>query len=256
MADHELGAFLRSRRESVDLADVADLAGISVDELDRLERGLDGAPSPQVLASLADALRLTAEDRYRLLVLSRQQAADALLCPSTRERVTTIRPTIRAVLDRLEPTPAMVINLVGDILAWTSGGARLFGPTGFLDGSSPNISRYIFTDPRAREVLPDWAKAADMALNQLRQGPHPAVSELIEEMSQAAGASFTELLAHPMGPASNFGDLTVRHPIAGTLRLAYETLDLSIVGEQLLIVCLPADEPTRNALTRLEDDQG
>ncbi len=166
----------------------------------------------------------------------------------------TIRPTVRAVLDRLEPTPALVINRTGDIIAWTLGGQRLFGPIGLLDGSPPNVNRYVFTDPRAKQAMPDWGRVADASLQQLRRGgDSPEAADLVAELARDGGADFSDRLATATGTRNPFGETPVQHPTAGPLRLAYETLDLSIVDDQYLIICLPADDRTRQAFDRLAD---
>lgn len=168
-------------------------------------------------------------------------------------RSAEIRPTVRAVLSRLEPTPALVINRICDIVAWNSGGKRLFGPVGLLDGSPPNVNRFLFTDPRARDAFPDWDRTAEMAILQLRLGDCPETQALITELTRDAGSEFTDLLNRYTEPGSRFGELPFHHPTAGPLRLAYETLDLSIVEPEFLVVCLPGDDQTRKAFDGLAE---
>src|SRR5262245_56353036 len=136
--DGELGRFLRSRREAVSptdvglpngprrrtpglrRAEVATLAGISVDYLVRLEQGRDHHPSAQVLAALAGALQLDEEDLAQL----RQFAAVSggrELCPRSRPLAQAVRPTVKAMLEAWEPSPAFVVNRLTDVLAWTRG---------------------------------------------------------------------------------------------------------------------------------------
>ncbi len=147
-----------------------------------------------------------------------------------------------------------MINRVGDIIAWTLGGERLFGPIGLLDGSPPNVSRYVFTDARARRVMTDWSRVADATLHQLRRsGDSPEANALIAELSRDCGTDFTDRLQAIAGTGAAFGEAPVQHPTAGPLRLAYETLDLSIVDDQYLVICLPADDRTRQAFDRLAD---
>lgn len=83
--DNAIGRHLRALRESVRPQDVglpfgdrrrrtpglrrselATLAGVSVEYLTRIEQGRDRNPSSQVLAALADGLRLTADQRRQL----------------------------------------------------------------------------------------------------------------------------------------------------------------------------------------------
>lgn len=166
-----------------------------------------------------------------------------------------LRPTIRAVLTRLEPTPALVINQIGDVIAWNNGGRLLFGPSGLLDGSPPNTNRYVFADPRAHEAFPDWELTAEVTLRQLRRSTCPQTQEFIDSLS-AESPEFAKRLAAFDADGQPFGEVPFQHPTAGTLRLAYELLDLSIVEQQYLVVCLPADDHTRRAFDRLSDGAG
>ncbi|WP_037668596.1 helix-turn-helix domain-containing protein [Streptomyces griseus] len=271
MSDNELGTFLRARREAVTPAEaglpagprrrtpglrrseLATLAGISVEYLTRLEQGRDRNPSPQVLGALADALRLRVPERLLLRRLAKEHGADKMLCAAVVPPILTVRATVRALLDRLEPTPAALLNWIGDIVAYTSGYERLARPLGLLDGHPPNVVRYLFTDERARAVYPGWERLADEQIAHLRhEAPlhAPSVVALVDEMTVTAGAPFTERLgAVPAMPLRN-GTEVVEHPEVGRLRLSYETLALPDDGQRLTAY-LPADEPTATALDRL-----
>jgi len=65
-ADVGLPAGLSRRTRGLRREELAALAGISVDYLVRLEQGRDRNPSAAVVASLAEALRLTEEERAHL----------------------------------------------------------------------------------------------------------------------------------------------------------------------------------------------
>jgi transcriptional regulator with XRE-family HTH domain len=268
VSDNELGLFLRTRREAVAPAaaglqvgprrrapglrrsEVAALAGVSVEYLTRLEQGRDRRPSAPILAALAGALRLTPAERSYLYRLTK--AADpGFNCRGDAGPARTVRPTVRALLDRLEPTPAVLVNRLGDVLAHTGGYRRLAGPIGLLDPARPNLARFLFTDPRARDAYPDWAEVADDQVAQLKHGPFradPAMAALADELTVTAGEAFTRRVETVPGLARSSGVLRLVHPVAGLLRLAYETLDLPADDDQRLIVYLPADPETAAAL--------
>ncbi|GAA2097610.1 helix-turn-helix transcriptional regulator [Actinomadura alba] len=274
VSDNELGLFLRGRREAVTPADVglptgdrrrtpglrraelATLAGVSVEYLARLEQGRDRHPSVQVLGALADALRLSPDERLHLRRLSKA-AGQNLLCPGAVPPARSVRPTVRALLDRLEPAPAILLNRLSDVLAFTSGYERLARPLGLLDGEPPNLIRFMFTDPRARAAYPDWERVADDQVATLkseayRADPHVAV--LSDELTVIAGAPFTDRLKRVLsGLPPRTGVERLVHPDAGELRLAYETLGLGLpdADERRLIVYLPADQATSAALDRI-----
>ncbi len=271
MSDNELGVLLRSRREALDPAvvglpagprrrtpglrrsEVAALAGVSVEYVIRLEQGRDRRPSPQVLAALADALRLTPAERTHLLILTK--AADGgFRCRGSAAAERTVRAGARALLERLEPAPAVLLNRLGEILAHTGAYARLAGPAGLLDGDPPSLPRFVFTDPKARTVFPDWEHVADEQVAALKQGPFRAdgaVAALADELTVTAGEPFTRRAATLPGLPRAHGVLRMVHPEVGELRLAYETLDLPADDDQRIVVHLPADAAAAAALDHL-----
>jgi hypothetical protein len=266
----ELGEYLRGRRESVTpvevglpegprrrtpglrRAELATLAGVSIEYLTRLEQGRDRHPSPQVLGALADALRLDADERLHLHLLAKP--AGGPVCSGRTTPTSTVRPTVRALLDRMEPAPAYVVNRLGELVAYTEAFRRLAGPVGLLDGEPPNLYRFLLTDPRARAAYPDWERRADEAVAALRlesRGGDEHTRELVDWLSVAAGAPFIQRLSRPPALARSTGVDRVVHPEAGELRLAYETLDLPAGDFQRLVVYLPADEAAEAALDKI-----
>lgn len=267
MSDNELGALLRQGREALApaaaglpagprrrakglrRAEVAMLAGVSVEYLTRLEQGRDRHPSPSVLAALADALQLTMSQRVRLYYLAKASSA-GFNCRGNVPLGKTVRPTVQAVLDGLEPAPAVLLNRLSDILAFTPGYQRLM-PAGLLaDG---NLARYVLTSPDAREFFPDWEHVADEQVAAIKRGPFradPHVAAFADELTVSAGDEFTRRAATVPGLPKPAGVVRMLHPKAGNLRLAQETLDLSD-DDQRLVVYLPADDTTSDALGRL-----
>lgn len=161
---------------------------------------------------------------------------------------------MRALLDRLEPAPAVLLNRLSEILACTRAYERLAGPLGLLDGDPPNLARYVFTDARARTAFPDWELVADQQVAALKQGPFRAdasVAVLVDELTVTAGAAFAGRVETVPGLPRSAGVTRLAHPEAGELRLAYETLDLPADDDQRLLVHLPADDATSAALDRL-----
>ncbi|MFC4071729.1 helix-turn-helix transcriptional regulator [Actinoplanes subglobosus] len=272
MSDNELGLFLRTRREAITPAEVglpadprrrvpglrrsevAALARVSVEYVTRLEQGRDRRPSPQVLSALAGALRLSAGERAHLLRLTKASDPGYNCLGGGTRPARAVRPTVRAVLDRLEPTSAVLLNRLGDVLAHTSGYQRLMGPVGLLDAAQPNVARFVLTDERARQVYPDWERVADEEVAALKQGPfraHPHIAALADDLTITAGEEFTRRVETVPGLPSASGVLRLAHPIVGPLRLAYEVLELPADEDQRIVVHLPADTETAAALDLL-----
>ncbi|MFL1381885.1 helix-turn-helix domain-containing protein [Nocardiopsis protaetiae] len=253
-----LGLPARHRRRSPGLrrVDLASLAGISVEYLTRIEQGRDNNPSPAVVNAIGDALGLDTSERGHMLYLTKITGGG---CPSHNRPAPPDRevpPTVLRTLGLLEPGAAAVTNRLGDLLARTRGFDAVFAGTGLLeetgaDGGFPNLTRYVFTDPRARELFPDWGTVADEQAFDLWTAPSRESAEWMgAELAPVAGAEFTDRLQRHMLPRR--GVLAVAHPAAGALRWHRELLELS-AGDQQLLVLLPADEATEAAAARLRD---
>ena len=260
-----LGDFLRARRdatrpESLGLpagsrrrvpglrrTELAARAGISVEYLVRIEQGRDQHPSVSVVNALADALGLDVTERWHLRHLSKQGSPACVGMPVPLRL--DIRPTVRALLDQLEPGIALVTNRLGDVLAHTSGFQLLVGQTGLLDQRRPNLTRFVFTDDRARSVFPDWEQVADERAYDLWLASAEEAKALVVELAAVAGPAFTERADSHEVPRG--GPQRWRHPAAGDLRFEREVLELPASDAQELVVFLPADEATDDAFGKL-----
>ncbi|MEV8594571.1 helix-turn-helix transcriptional regulator [Streptomyces sp. NPDC052012] len=250
-AEVGLPAGPRRRTPGLRRSELATLAGVSVEYVTRLEQGRDRRPSGEVLTALADALRLTTAERVHLHRLAKTISGGTCGAPPP---VRTVRPTVRMLLDRLEPTPAVLLNTLSEALAWTEGYDRLARPLGLLDGEPPNLARFVLTDERARTAYPDWDRVADDQVAALKQGPvrqSPGGSALVSELGLLAGREFTERMARLPGLPTASGVVRMAHPDAGELRLAYEVLELPVDDGQRLMVHLPADTAAEAALERV-----
>jgi transcriptional regulator with XRE-family HTH domain len=270
MADNQLGTFLRERREAVApervglprgerrrtpglrRAELATLSGVSVDYLTRLEQGRDHHPSASVLAALADALLLAADERELLMRVGTLASAGAH-CPRSPEPAREVRPTVRALLDSMEPTAAVVVNRLGDVLASTDGWVRLVEPIGILDDDRPNLVRHLFTDPRARSAFVPWEGAAaelvaELMADNRRDDPH--LIALTDEVASLGGDDLIRRLGDTPSTPLRSGVIRLVHPTGVELRLASESLELSDAGPRLLAY-LPSDQATADALDEL-----
>jgi transcriptional regulator with XRE-family HTH domain len=265
--DGELGDFLRARRESVQPEDVglprggrrrtpglrrselATLAGISVEYLTRLEQGRDRRPSTQVVAAIADALRLDSGDRMHLHQLVALSQGTELVCAGGCPGEPDVPAGLVAVLDRLEPTPAVLVGRRTELMAWTDGFDRLVRPLGMLDGDRPDLLRYAFTDPRARDVVEDWALLADALVTWLHLHSRPDTAGLVTDLSAALGQEFTSRWESRPTGAPELGLRAVVHPDVGLVRTTPQVL---LAGDDLtLVVLLPEDRAAEAALDTL-----
>lgn len=269
-----VGEFLRARREQLHPGDVglpdngrrrtpglrreevATLAGVSIDYLVRLEQGRDTRPSASVIAALADALRLDDEQRRQFSTLAMISQSPEL-CPTARPLARSVPPTIAALIERLDSTPAFVVSPANDVLAWNSAWERLVRPLGMLDGPSPNLARHVFLHPGARTIYPDWRAAADRQVSRLRDasarwGDDEAFAALMDELRVAP--DFAERWAGFASTEKRRGTTRMVHPDLGRLRFDIEELLLpDDVDDQRLVTWLPADDATATAIAGTAD---
>ncbi|WP_250285474.1 MULTISPECIES: helix-turn-helix domain-containing protein [unclassified Frankia] len=266
-----LGDFLRARRDAtrpetlglpagsrrrvpgLRRSELATLAGISVEYLVRIEQGSDRNPSPAVVNALADALRLDVTEREHLRYLTKIGSG---VCrgPLAQPRP-DVRPAVLRLLVQFEPGIAFITNRLGDVLAYTDGFDLLARPSGLLDSDSPSLTRFVFTDRRAREVFPDWDHVADERAFDLWLGPSAERSaQFRAELGAIAGDDFTRRLNQYALPSR--GVLRWAHPTVGELRFDRETMELPPTDAQQMVVFLPADAATADALDRLRARRG
>ena len=213
----------------------------------RIEQGRDRNPSASVVNALAEALRLDVSEREHLRHLSKIAGGACVGSPAQPRH--DVRATVLRLLDQFEPGIAFVTNRLGDVLAHTTGFDLIARPTGLLDPDQPNLTRFVFTDERSREVFPDWDRVADEQAFDLWLGPTMERSTRFQaELARAAGDEFSRRLnRHTLPPR---GRVRWRHPAIGELLLDREVLELPVTDAQQLVAFLPADDPTAEAVGR------
>ncbi|WP_314409267.1 helix-turn-helix transcriptional regulator [Streptomyces kroppenstedtii] len=163
----ELGAFLRSRRDRIRPTDVgfpsgprrrvpglrrdevAQLAGASVDYYNELERGAGSQPSEQMLAALARALRLTADERDYLYRLAGRPV------PAPGGPASHVHPGMLDLLNRLTSTPAQVITDLHVTLVQNPLAVALLGDHSGFRGARASLVHRWFSDPDTRNLYPE-----------------------------------------------------------------------------------------------------
>lgn len=163
----ELGSFLRSRRERIRPAEVglptgprrrvpglrrdevAQLAGASVDYYNELERGAGSQPSEQMIAALARALRLSADERDHLYHLAGRPV------PVQGGAASHVHPGMFDLLQRLTSTPAQVITDLHVTLVQNPLAVALLGDQSGFRGARASFIHRWFTDPEARQLYPE-----------------------------------------------------------------------------------------------------
>jgi hypothetical protein len=196
--------------------EVAALAGVSLDYYTQLERGDIRGASESVLNAVARALRLNDVERAHLFDLARTPPA----AHGGRGARTSVRPSVQRVLDNLA-VPAIALNARQDLVASNLVGRALF--VQHFEAERPNLARFIFLDPRARDFYVGWPLARGMtaAMLRLEAGRDPLnrdITALIGELSTLSprfrtGWAEQDVYEH------RTGQKVYRHPEVGEVDL-------------------------------------
>jgi transcriptional regulator with XRE-family HTH domain len=267
---HELGMFLRNRRERLRPEDaglpsgprrrtpglrreeVAVLAHMSIEYYVRLEQGRAPRPSGEVLAGIAAALRLTEAETAHLHVL----AGTVATAPTRLRR--DVRPSILALLDRLPGTAAFVISATFEVLAWNDLAAALMEDFGRLEPEDRNLARRVFLRPDGDGDLYASSGAAafrqavvmDLRGTLARHRDDPAVTGLVAEL-RAGSPEFARLWEQREVERVPMLTKTFQHPAVGSVTVDCDSMALEDRDQHLVLYTAPVGSRDADALTLL-----
>ncbi len=271
MDKHELGAFLRSRRERLQPEDVglnsgprrrtpglrreeiAVLAHISTEYYVRLEQGRAPRPSGDVLAGIAGALRLTDAESDHLHVL----AGTAPTRTGRHRR--DVRPSILALLERLPQTAGFVTSAVLEVLAWNDLTAALMEDFAALAPEDRNLARRAFLGPAGPGGtlygIADDAEFRHHAVMSLRAAharypADPVVTGLVRDLRDGS-PEFARLWERHDVQAAPVLTKTFRHPVVGEVTVDCDSLTLPDRDQHLVLYSAPAGSKSAEALAFL-----
>lgn len=254
----ELGAFLRSRRARIRPADVglahgprrrvpglrreevAQLAGASADYYNELERGAGSQPSEQMIAALARALRLTADERDYLYRLADRPV------PARGGPASHVHPGMLDLLTRLPSTPAQVITDLHVTLVQNRLAVALLGDHSGLRGARASFVHRWFTEPEARQLYPEAdhpaqsrAFVADLRAAAARRDAKDTEARSMISSLLAASAEFAALWADHDVAFRRDDRKRLVHPALGLIEVNCLNL-FSEDGRQRLLWFTPA----------------
>lgn len=255
----ELARFLRTRRESLDPDDfglprrrqsrrtpglrreeVAELAGVSTDYVVRLEQGRGLRPSADVVEALAQALRLSPNERGYLFDLAQQRARTA-----DKPSATASPPLARLVAD-LSPLPAVLLNHRSDVLAWNPEMAWLLIDFATIPPPQRNLAWLCLRHPKIRELYPDRELVVRDGIANLRAAwaAHPDDQELDQLIAEflAHDEDFARLWTSKDVEVRGRGRKLLNHPEAGTITLDFEMLTPVQDPDQRVLLFRPAND--------------
>ncbi len=246
-ADVGLPAGIRRRTPGLRREEVAQLASIGTSWYVWLEQGRDVHPSSQVLESIAQALRLTANERRHLFLLSGQS-----LPPQERREEEHVSPAIQQMLIDLNPTPAYVMGRRYDYLAWNKAADVLYSISEETSRYGRNLIWRLFTSPTRRE-RPGWELIARSTLAEFRaaNARYPGdewFEELIEDLKQVS-PEFRRWWPHHDVRSALDSHKIIEHPQMGRLEFDHLTLQVLTDPDISIIIYSPIAE-TRAKLER------
>jgi len=256
----ELAAFVRSRRERLHpeqvglprsrrrrtpglrREEVAQLAGVGVTWYTWLEQGRDINPSHDVLEAIARTLRFDAHERTHLFTLAGVPVAAPV------DECSTLFPTAQAILDLLEPSPAVLMNARWDVLAYNGAYASFFPDLDGVPAEDRNCIWLAFTDPEWRQVIVDWDDAAGRMVGEFRAAmaehlDDPSWRSLLERLRDTSPEFAARWERHDVRRMES-SRKRVRHPELGELVFDYTNLWLDPSLGARVVAFTPADERT------------
>lgn len=247
-AEVGLPAGVRRRTPGLRREEVAQLANIGTAWYTALEQGRAIRPSTGVLNSLADALRLTHDERRHFFLLADQP------CPArSMPDADMVSPVLRRLVDDLQPSPACMLGRRWDYLHWNRAAALVFA---LADGPPPHPRNFVwrlFADPAARR--PGWEEVAQTVLAQFRADSarypgDPGFAALIGDLERTSPEFRAWWPRHDVR-----GSLDIRkqliHPLVGLLVLDRITLQAPTTPDLTIMIYTPAGPETALKLRRL-----
>ena len=252
LSPEEVGLIRGGRRRTPGLRreEVAELAHVGVSWYTLLEQGRAIHPSSEVLQSIADALRLTPDERHHLFFLANQPHL-----PDTQASDEQVTPALHRVLDALTPFPAYIIGHRWNFLAWNTAAEHVLLLSKSVPPYTYNAVWRMFANPLSRQLYhPKWEQVAQKVLAEFRA----------ESARFADEAWFQRLIADVQRVSPEFrawwprhdvrgraeAQKDIEHPLVGCLMFEQTTLQVPARPELKLMIYTP--QPQTETLEKLQ----
>lgn len=253
-----LGGYLKDRRSKLDPAafgfasarrrtpglrreEVAQRANISTAWYTWLEQGRGGAPSAEVLERIAEALMLTQPEREHIFMLGLGRPPDVRY-----EQRDAITPRLQRVLDRLNPSPAIIRTATWDVVAWNKAATAMLVDYASLSPENRNVLKHIFLDPRIRAAQYDWESVARYVVGTfradvVRAGAASAVGELVDELCRRS-EDFARMWGDTHVHAHHEQIKRINHPVFGPFAFEHSTFAVDGRPDLTMVVHNPVSD--------------
>ncbi|MCU1647183.1 MAG: family transcriptional regulator [Nocardia sp.] len=231
--------------------ELAHLAGVSPDYLVQLEQGRANAPSPQVLAALARALRLTDAERAHLFQLAGQ------LVPGERHVHNTLPDSVRRLLAQLSSSPAAVYDVRWYPIAWNPLWATVIGDPLERPERERNMVWRHFTGLPTKIVRTldeqhefETSIVADLRSSSGRYPDDQHLAQLITDLRQASPRFHSLWETRRVGVYEQECK-TIAHPETGLLHLDCDILTTHRTDLRVIVLSPPPGSESATALDTL-----
>jgi transcriptional regulator with XRE-family HTH domain len=232
------GAAGRRRTPGLRREELAARAGISVTWCTWIEQGRDVKASPPALARLARALMLSRAERTYLFELSGARDPKIPIAGEIADAPASIRAAVDAVTQ-----PAYGLDRLWNACCWNKAASHLF--QGWLSEGCPrNLLAFVFLDPAARDLIPNWKERAGRLLAEFRSDyghsfTDPRARDLVENLRRDSPlfrqAWDAQIVLEREGGLRSF-----HHPVDGLLRFTQHTFTPSERPDYKLVLLTPA----------------
>lgn len=212
--------------------DTADLAGLSVRRYAAFERGEIANPLPEVVESVAAALRMTAAEHSALHILATGHDPPLSFVPPGDGARAEVSPVFLELLARQDPNPAVITDETWTVIARNEAMSAWAGS--WLDqapAGRQNLVLYLFSDD-CEALLPDVhaARRAIIALLRYQYARYVTSDRFAALVTrlQATGPEARELWErHEIALPPREYHVRVRHPGYGVIEADDATLQIS-----------------------------
>jgi hypothetical protein len=192
-----------------------------------------------MVAALARALRLTLDERDHLFRLTGHEAPGRVI------RSDHVSPGLMRVLDRLDDTPAQVINDLGETLVQNRLAVALLGDQTRFTGPARSGYYRWFTAPAERARFPEndhaaWSRAvvARLRATLVHGGHDPNATALVWQL-HAESTEFVQLWDHHEVDLSHVTHQRIVHPELGVIGLDWHMMTAENPAQLLLVFTAP-----------------
>jgi transcriptional regulator with XRE-family HTH domain len=228
----------RRRTSGLRREELAARAGISVTWCTWIEQGRPVQASPEALGRIAQALSLSSAERDYLFEL-----AGRVDPQGSRGSSAEAPPSLIAAVEAIQH-PAYALDRLWNACCWNEAAARLFH--GWLDGDCQrNLLRFVFLEPSARALIPEWKDRARRLLAEFRadfaRTFRDTQVKMFVDALRSESAFFAEAWDEQAVQIREGGLRLFNHPHDGLVSFTQHTFAPTERPDYKLVIHTPAD---------------